>query len=204
MKKGIKIFIGLIGLALCACGIICIISPLTALSTVSKIIGVILLISAAGSVMIFFMSGKFLIYSWVALVNAFMDAVAGILFCCYSDSFGPILAIILGIMILISAVIMVPMVPITKKAMKEKKIWIWVLVVDILMFIVGIAAVKNASTFGVALIAIPVGIILLAVGIGYIAVSVNLLKKGSQSDFLKEPVTETGEVVDVEYTDVDE
>jgi uncharacterized membrane protein HdeD (DUF308 family) len=114
------------------------------------------------------------------------------------------LAIILGIMILISAVIMVPMVPITKKAMKEKKIWIWVLVVDILMFIVGIAAVKNASTFGVALITIPVGIILLAVGIGYIAVSVNLLKKGSQSDFLKEPVTETGEVVDVEYTDVDE
>ncbi len=203
MKKGIKICIGLVGLALIVCGIICVISPLTAMSTVSTIIGVILLISAAGSALIFFVSGKFLIHSWLALVNAFMDAVAGILFCCYSDSFGPVLAVILGIMILMVAVIMIPVIPITKKMFSEKKAWLWVLGLDVLLFIVGICAVKNASTFGVALITVPVGIILLAIGAGYIAIAVNLLKNGNQSAFLKGSTETDDTVIDVDYTDVD-
>ncbi len=203
MKKGIKICIGLVGLALIVCGIICVISPLTAMSTVSTIIGVILLLSAAGSALIFFVSGKFLIHSWLALVNAFMDAVAGILFCCYSDSFGPVLAVILGIMILMVAVIMIPVIPITKKMFSEKKAWLWVLGLDVLLFIVGICAVKNASTFGVALITVPVGIILLAIGAGYIAIAVNLLKNGNQSAFLKGSTGTDDTVIDVDYTDVD-
>ncbi len=203
MKKGIKICIGLVGLALIVCGIICVISPLTAMSTVSTIIGVILLISAAGSALIFFVSGKFLIHSWLALVNAFMDAVAGILFCCYSDSFGPVLAVILGIMILMVAVIMIPVIPITKKMFSEKKAWLWVLGLDVLLIIVGICAVKNASTFGVALITVPVGIILLAIGAGYIAIAVNLLKNGNQSAFLKGSTETDDTVIDVDYTDVD-
>ncbi len=203
MKKGIKICIGLVGLALIVCGIICVISPLTAMSTVSTIIGVILLLSAAGSALIFFVSGKFLIHSWLALVNAFMDAVAGILFCCYSDSFGPVLAVILGIMILMVAVIMIPVIPITKKMFSEKKAWLWVLGLDVLLFIVGICAVKNASTFGVALITVPVGIILLAIGAGYIAIAVNLLKNGNQSAFLKGSTETDDTVIDVDYTDVD-
>ncbi len=203
MKKGIKICIGLVGLALIVCGIICVISPLTAMSTVSTIIGVILLLSAAGSALIFFVSGKFLIHSWLALVNAFMDAVAGILFCCYSDSFGPVLAVILGIMILMVAVIMIPVIPITKKMFSEKKAWLWVLGLDVLLFIVGICAVKNASTFGVALITVPVGIILLAIGAGYIAIAVNLLKNGNQSAFLKGSNGTDDTVIDVDYTDVD-
>ncbi len=203
MKKGIKICIGLVGIALIVCGIICVISPLTAMSTVSTIIGVILLLSAAGSALIFFVSGKFLIHSWLALVNAFMDAVAGILFCCYSDSFGPVLAVILGIMILMVAVIMIPVIPITKKMFSEKKAWLWVLGLDVLLFIVGICAVKNASTFGVALITVPVGIILLAIGAGYIAIAVNLLKNGNQSAFLKGSTETDDTVIDVDYTDVD-
>jgi uncharacterized membrane protein HdeD (DUF308 family) len=206
MKKGIKICIGLVGLALIVCGIICVISPLTAMSTVSTIIGIILLISAAGSALIFFVSGKFLIHSWLALVNAFMDAVAGILFCCYSDSFGPVLAVILGIMILIVAVIFIPVIPITKKMCSETekdKAWLWTLAIDVLLFIIGIGAVKNAGTFGVALITVPVGIILIAIGIGYIVIAVNLLKNGSQSAFLKGSAKNDDTVIDVEYTDVD-
>ncbi len=184
MKNIVKIAIGIVGAALIVCGLICVFSPLAALTTVSKIIGIILILSGIGSAVIFFLGGGFLIFSWLALVNAALDIIAGIIFMSYSGTISNVVAVLLGILFILAGAGCAPISLLVKKLLKDSKAWIFVLVFAVIIFILGIAVVKNPA-LGMTLIAIPLGLILMGIGLAYIFIAKSLLKKGDESEYLK-------------------
>lgn len=185
MKTAGKVLLGVIGVLLVICGIMCFAAPMTALSSVSKIIGTILILSGAATALFFFMTGKFLIFSWGLLVNAAADIFAGILFCCYSDSAAKVFAVLFSLLLIFGGLFITPISFLVKGLTKNTALWLVVMATGIVTLILGILGISNPGTYGVSLITIPIGLLLLLIGAVYLVITFLLFKNGDDNKFIK-------------------
>lgn len=192
MKKSLgtagKIVLAIIGVALIAAGIICLVSPLSAGSAVFKVIGIVLIATGATTAVFFFLSGSFLIFSWMLLVNAAVDIFSGILFCSYSETAAAVFAVIFGLLLVAVGLFLIPVTFIVKKVSDRSggKIWIVTLIAAAAFLVIGIVSCMKPSTFGISVVAIPIGLALIIIGALYLFIDYSLIKKGSESKYFKD------------------
>ena len=199
LKTGAKVLLGLIGVALVAAGVICLISPFAAATSVFKIIGVVLIATGALTGLFFFLSGSFLVFSWMFLVNAVFDIVTGLIFCTYSDTAATIFAVLFGILLIVVGLGVVPVSFLVKKLSSTSKFWLVALVAGLVFLVCGFLSVSHPTTFGITLIAIPIGLAFILVGAIYLFI-IKSISSGS-SKFVKASAAPATD--DTYYKDVD-
>lgn len=180
MKKNVKIFLALIGIVFIACGILFVISPGASLTTVTKIVGMLMIISGIGAMVFFWLPGKVLIFSGAGILNGLITAVFGVLFTNNAETFSRAFVIVYGLLLMAIGVLST-IGSILVRKIGDSSMWVAVLIFGIAAFILGIVALINPQ-IGNALLTIPVGIGLIAIGAGYIALDTKMIKASRDGD----------------------
>ncbi len=175
MKTVGKILLAAIGVLLAAAGIVCIVNPSGALSTVAWAIGVALLVSGIMTAIFYFVSGSFLVFAFPVLINAVADILIGLLFLNHPDGTSRLFTIAYG-MLLIGVGLTVAIIGlVARRFVLNKAVPVCAAVLGLAAIVLGIVALSSGEA-GAFLIAIPIGILLVLMGAGYIALDVMLIR----------------------------
>lgn len=199
---GIKIGLGIIGLLLAACGILCFVNPQGTVDTVFKIIGVVLIVIGVGSAVYFFAYGKYMVFSGSILGNGVLDILLGAVFLNYSGQATTVITVLYGILLIATGFLALLATGVVRK-LSESKAWIGVLVFAAVAIILGVVALTKQEV-GTTLLTIPVGLGLIAIGAGYLFVDVQLIRAGSNRSELGKFYRDVpdDDAVDADFTDV--
>lgn len=180
MQKKVKIFLGLMGAILIACGVLFIACPGGSLVTVTKIAGVIMILSGIGSMLFFWIPGKVLVFSGAGFVNGLITALFGVLFASNAASVSRAFVVIFALLFMAIGVLST-IGSILVRKIGDSSAWIAILSFGIAAFILGLIAITRPNV-GSALLIIPVGLGLIAVGSGYIALDSKMIKASKEGD----------------------
>lgn len=175
MKTVTKIFLGVIGVLLAVVGILCLASPLSAVSSAAWLVGLVLLISGIGTTIYYFLFGSFLVFAFPVLLNAIGEILLGVIFLQHPDGTSRVLTVLFGMLLLLGGLTMIAVGVVIRRFVENKGIPVGVIVGGLIIAALGIVALVS-DTAGAMIIAIPVGLILLAMGAGHIALDVGLIR----------------------------
>ena len=188
MKTAFKIFLAVIGLLLIAAGLMCIASPVGAVSTAATIIGLVLLVTGIVTAIFYFVFGGFLLFAFPVLLNAIADILFGALFLQHPDGTSRVLTVLYGLLLILGGLTLVLIGFLARRFVENKGVFAGVLIAGAAFVVLGIVALSS-DVAGAFLIAVPVGLALLAMGAGYLALDVHLIKAqkaGAQPKYFKD------------------
>lgn len=180
MQKNVKIFLGLIGAIFIACGLLFILCPGGSLATVTKIAGVLMILSGIGTMLFFWVPGKILVFSGAGFVNGLITALFGVLFTNNAASVSRAFVIVYGLLLMAIGVL-TTIGSILVRKIGDSSAWIAVLSFGVAAFVLGLVALTKPGV-GNALLTIPVGIGLIAIGSGYIAIDRKMIQASKDGD----------------------
>ena len=205
-RKITEAFLMIIGLLLAVLGVVTLCNPSGAMHSVLKVVGVCLIVIGIGMIVFVLTVGQILLFTGGAIGSAIMNMLFGILFLTSSAGVGR-LFVILYALVLIAVGLAAFIGSFIVKHLSDGKGWIGVIIFSILMFVLGIVAIKN-PTAGNAIFMIPVGLILIIVGAAYAGISIAMIRGNNDQRFFKaadiptESADDNGE--DKYYTDVED
>lgn len=203
MKTATKIFLAVIGALLIAAGVLCLVNPFGAISSVAVAVGVVLIVSGVATAIYYFAFGSFLVLAFPVLLNAIADILFGAIFLQHPDGTSRVFIVLYGLLLMAVGIMIAVIGLIARRFVENKGIVTGAIVCGIIAFVLGIVALSSENA-GAALLAIPVGVGLLALGAGYIALDVRLIKADKSGEKVTYFKDVDGDVVDVEFEDVDD
>ena len=172
----------LIGALLAFSGILCFINPTGSLDTITNVIGWVLIVTGAATLIFVFTIGQILLFLGGVVGSAIMDILFGFLFLRFDGTMSRVFVILYAVILLGLGGLSLLLSLVTRIFRKEGgKLWLVALCAAVLFIALGIVAISNPLA-GDTIFMIPVGLILLAVGAAYIGIGIAV---GKTDKFLK-------------------
>lgn len=184
MKKATEIFFMAVGIILAILGVLCLVNPTGSIGSMTKIIGVVLLIIGVGTIVFVITVGQALLFTGGVLGSAVSDILFGILLIMFNGTVSRIFVILYALILIAIGIAALVATPIAKKV-SDGKAWLAFLGVGVLFLVLGIVAIVNQSA-GAIIFMIPVGLILILVGVVYMGVSVGIQKATDDTKYFKD------------------
>lgn len=184
MKKAIisaKIFLGIIGALLVIAGLICIFNPMAAISSIAWLVGLVLLVAGAATVILYFAAGSLVPFSWIAMLEGVVEMLVAVLFLKHPDTVSTFAVVLFALALMGTGILIAFVSFLIKSVGKGSKLWLAILILGAVSVVLGIICLKNTALGG-AILAIPVGIMLTLVGALHIFIDVKLIKAGKTGE----------------------